>query len=133
MRPALGRHVLVELSHCAPERLSDLEGVRAAMVGAAHVAGAEVREVAFHRFNPRGVSGVVVISESHLSVHTWPELGYAAIDVYTCGAHTDPLAACDYLAMVFEAQSVTSTIVERGLRTPTGEFDHAIRTEHYAR
>lgn len=133
MRPALGRHIVVELSHCAPELLSDLDGVRAAMVKAAHVAGAEVREVAFHRFSPRGVSGVVVISESHLSVHTWPELGYAAIDVYTCGAHTDPLAACDYLATVLEAQSVTSTIVERGLRMPNGDFDHAIRTEHYAR
>lgn len=129
----LGRHVLVELSHCAPELLSDMDGVRAAMVQAARVAGAEVREVAFHRFSPRGISGVVVISESHLSIHTWPELGYAAIDVYTCGPHTDPMLACDFLAAHFRSGAVTSTFVERGLPTATGEFDQAIRTEHYAR
>lgn len=133
MRGPLGRHLLVELSHCAPELLSDMDQVRSAMVRAAEVAGAEVREVAFHRFAPHGVSGVVVISESHLSIHTWPELGYAAIDVYTCGAHTDPGQACDYLAAFFRSQNVTSTLVQRGLPTPTGEFDHAIQTAHYAR
>ena len=48
-------------------------------------AGAEVREVAFHKFAPQGVSGVVIISESHLTIHSFPEHGYASIDVYTCG------------------------------------------------
>lgn len=130
---ALGRHVLVELSRCEGSLLADLDRVRSAMVEAAGVAGAEVREAVFHRFAPHGVSGVVVISESHLSIHTWPELGYAAIDVYTCGAHTEPLAACEFLASFFRSGGVTSTIVERGLRTPTGDYDHAIRTEHSLR
>lgn len=97
--------------------LDDLKLVEDVMVKAALKAGAEVREVAFHRFSPQGVSGVVVISESHLAIHTWPELCYAAIDVFTCGDSVDPQVACDYLIESFGADNVTETLVARGVLT----------------
>ncbi len=83
------------------------------MVQAALEAGAEVREVAFHQFSPQGVSGVVVISESHLAIHTWPEIGFAAIDVFTCGDSVDPWEACNFLIRSFKAQNATTTEVKR--------------------
>ena len=82
---ALGRHVLAEFYGCSPDILNDTVRIEQIMVNAALEAGAEIREVVFHEFTPQGVSGVVVISESHLAIHTWPELGYAAVDVFTCG------------------------------------------------
>lgn len=115
MEQALGRHILCESYGCAPEVLNDRKGVEQIMVDAALKTGAEVREVAFHKFSPQGVSGVVIISESHLTIHTWPELGYASIDVYTCGDHVDPWAAINYMNEAFGATSVDAKEYERGL------------------
>ncbi|HEX6971169.1 MAG TPA: adenosylmethionine decarboxylase [Limnochordia bacterium] len=114
-KDALGRHVLCEAYGCDPEVLNDPKQVEIIMVQAALEAGAEVREVAFHRFSPQGVSGVVVISQSHLAIHSWPELGYAAIDVFTCGETADPWEACRYLIERFGAQHATTTEIKRGL------------------
>lgn len=112
---ALGRHVLVEAYGCDAKTLDNVKDVEKIMVDAALAAGAEIREVAFHKFNPQGVSGVVVISESHLAIHTWPELGYAAIDVFTCGESVNPWDAVDYLVEHFSASSVTANEVKRGI------------------
>jgi S-adenosylmethionine decarboxylase len=114
MNNALGRHILCEAYGCDPEVLNNRAKVESIMVEAALEAGAEVREVAFHQFSPQGVSGVVVISESHLSIHTWPEYGYAAIDVFTCGNTVDPWNACNYLTKLFGAKDVESTEIQRG-------------------
>jgi S-adenosylmethionine decarboxylase len=111
---ALGRHILAEFYGCDAAALNDPEKVERAMVDAALEAGAEVREVAFHKFSPQGVSGVVVISESHLAIHTWPELGYAAVDVFTCGDRVDPWEACRYLVDSLHATEVDATEVKRG-------------------
>ena len=89
MRP-LGRHLLVELHGCEARHLADPARVERAMVRAAEQAGATILGRHFHRFEPHGVSGVVVIAESHLSIHTWPEHAYAAADVFTCGDHVRP-------------------------------------------
>ena len=94
--------------------MNDIALVENIMVNAALEAGAEVREVVFHKFSPQGVSGVVVISESHLAIHTWPELGYAAVDVFTCGESVNPWDACNYLAEKFGATHVTASEVKRG-------------------
>jgi S-adenosylmethionine decarboxylase len=110
----LGRHVLAEVYGCDFEILNDLEKIREIFVSAALSAGAEVRETAFHRFSPQGVSGVVVISESHLAIHTWPELGYAAVDVFTCGDRVDPWAAVNAITRDFGADSVKATEHKRG-------------------
>lgn len=123
---ALGRHIVAELSRCNPEILADLERVQAAMIQGALVARAEIRELAFHRFYPTGVSGVVVLAESHLAIHTWPDLGYAAIDVYTCGDTAEPWRACRYLAEQFGCESMHTTVMERGIPHPNGDFGHRL-------
>lgn len=115
MKDALGRHILCEAYGCDPEVLNDRERVESIMVEAALEAGAEVREVAFHQFSPQGISGVVVISESHLAIHSWPELGYAAIDVFTCGDTVNPWDACNYLISKFKAQNASTTEIKRGI------------------
>ncbi|MCL1791553.1 MAG: adenosylmethionine decarboxylase [Peptococcaceae bacterium] len=115
MKNFLGRHVLAEIYDCNVDILNDINSVEKIMVSAALEAGAEIREVVFHKFSPQGVSGVVVISESHLAVHTWPELGYAAVDVFTCGDKVNPWDACQYVSDNFEAGSVSAKEYKRGM------------------
>lgn len=112
---ALGRHILAEIYGCDSNILDDCELIEDMMVKSALEAGAEIREVAFHKFSPQGVSGVVVISESHITIHTWPELGYAAVDVFTCGDNVNPWDACNYLAKMLRAKNMTATEVKRGV------------------
>ena len=111
----LGRHILAEVYDCDPNILNDRELIEEIMVKAALEAGAEVREVAFHKFSPQGVSGVVVISESHLAIHTWPELGYAAVDVFTCGNRVNPWDACNYISDGLHSKDMDAKEVQRGL------------------
>jgi len=115
MENILGSHILIEAYDCDPKVLDDVELVEEVMVDAALKAGAEIREVAFHKFSPQGVSGVVVISESHLSVHTWPEVGYAAVDIFTCGDTVDPIVAVDYIRDKFQARRALTSEVKRGI------------------
>lgn len=112
---ALGRHILAEIYGCSFDILNNREKIQEIMVNASLEAGAEVREIAFHKFSPQGVSGVVVISESHLTIHTWPELGYAAVDVFTCGENVNPWDACNYLTDKLKAEHMTATEVKRGI------------------
>ncbi len=110
----LGRHLLLELHGCDPIVLDDLPRMKALLERAAVAAGATVVQVVFHQFAPQGVSGVVVVEESHLSVHTWPEVGYAAIDFYTCG-ECIPEQAVEVMAEGLAAESSEVMTVERGL------------------
>jgi len=73
------------------------------------------------------VSGVVVIAESHISIHTWPEYGYAAVDIYTCGESTDPWRACEIVAEELKAQSVYVTQINRGIPAEN-KFIHTLHT-----
>lgn len=111
----MGRHVIAELWGCDADKLNDFRGIERIMVNAALEAGAEVREVAFHKFAPQGVSGVVIISESHLTIHSFPEHGYASIDVYTCGDRIDPNVACDFITSSLGADRVESIELPRGM------------------
>lgn len=111
----LGRHILAEIYGCSSDILNNKELIEKIMVDSALKAGAEVREVAFHKFSPQGVSGVVIISESHLTIHTWPELGYAAVDVFTCGDRINPWNACNYMTEKLDAKNMTATEVKRGI------------------
>ncbi len=113
----LGRHVLAEICGCDFDILNNIEMVEEIMVNAALEAGAEVRECVFHKFSPQGVSGVVVISESHLAIHTWPELGYAAVDIFTCGERVNPWDACNYLTDHFHAKRIMAKEMKRGINT----------------
>jgi len=112
---ALGRHVLLELYDCDAEVLQDLEKVREGMVEAARRAQATIVTVTFHEFNPFGISGVVVISTSHLSIHTWPEYRYAAVDIFSCGEVVQPQAAIDHLTQVFGAERISVVEFQRGI------------------
>ncbi|WP_186430139.1 adenosylmethionine decarboxylase [Clostridium sp. BSD9I1] len=111
----LGRHILAEIYGCDGDILDNKEMIERIMVDSALKSGAEVREVTFHKFSPMGVSGVVIISESHLTIHTWPELGYAAVDVFTCGDKINPWDACNYMTEKFQAKNMTATEVKRGI------------------
>ncbi len=119
---ALGRHILVEAYDCNASALDDIEGLERAMKEAAEAAGATVVESAFRKFDPHGVSGVLVISESHLTIHTWPEFGYAAIDLFTCGCNADPWKAFDHLSVYLGSSRTTSIEIHRG-HIPANDTD----------
>ncbi len=110
----LGTHILLELNNCPQELLLEQETLKATLVEAADTAGATVVKPVFHQFSPHGLSGVVVIAESHIAVHTWPEHGYAAIDIFTCG---DPVIAGRIQSEIekrFAPAQVTSQAINRG-------------------
>ncbi|QKS72022.1 S-adenosylmethionine decarboxylase proenzyme [Paenalkalicoccus suaedae] len=111
----MGRHVIAELWECDIDKLNNMDYIERVFVNAALEAGAEVREVAFHKFAPQGVSGVVIISESHLTIHSFPEHGYASIDVYTCGDRIDPNVAADYIAHSLESKKSEVVELPRGM------------------
>ncbi|HTZ18925.1 MAG TPA: adenosylmethionine decarboxylase [Dissulfurispiraceae bacterium] len=112
---ALGTHLLVELRDCNPEILKDLNKVKGALVSAAKEAKATIIDVSFHEFNPFGISGMVVIAESHLSIHTWPEYSYAAVDIFTCGDIIKPEVAAQYLISRFESKTPSVVEMKRGI------------------
>lgn len=111
----------MELKDCNPEILKDLREVKDAMVSAAKEAAATVIEISFHEFSPFGISGMVVIAESHLSIHTWPEYGYAALDIFTCGDLIKPESAAAYLIERFESRNPSVTEFKRGIISPFNE------------
>lgn len=111
----MGRHVIAEMWECDIDTLNDMGRIEQIFVDAALRAGAEIREVAFHKFAPQGVSGVVIISESHLTIHSFPEHGYASIDVYTCGDIIDPNVACDFIAQALDSKRCEKVEVPRGM------------------
>ena len=112
---ALGRHLLIELFDCDPDVINNLEAVKGALVEAARRAQATIVDVVFHEFNPFGISGVVVIAESHLSIHTWPEYRYAAVDIFSCGDVLQPEVAASYLVEQFAAERTSIVEMQRGL------------------
>ena len=113
MSTALGNHILVEFMNCDPHIMNDVAAIEKDMVAAAQKAGATVINSTFHHFSPYGVSGVVVIQESHLAIHTWPEYGYAAVDLFTCG-EMDAWISFDWLKEAFGAKSYSALEMKRG-------------------
>ncbi len=124
----IGRHYIVESSGCDPKVIGSVEKVQQILVRAAEIAGATVWAISFNRFPPSGVSGVVVISESHISTHTWPELGYGALDIYTCGRKVDPEKAVLYAVEAFGATTSHITEITRGIEEGDNVFFHSFVT-----
>ena len=122
-----GVHFIVEVSGCG-EAISDVSRLQDILVEAAKRANTQVWSVSFNRFPPNGVSGVVVISESHLSVHTWPEENYMALDIYTCGAKSMPFKAVEYVLEKIEAKRSHITEITRGLDDNDRIFYHSFIT-----
>ena len=111
---ALGHHLLTEFYGCDHDILNDVGQIKDLMDQAAVLSGASIVESIFHRYSPHGVSGVVVIEESHLAIHTWPEYGYAAVDLFTCGDTVDPWKAHEFLKESLAPQSTSTQEVKRG-------------------
>lgn len=112
---------MVELRDCNPKILKDLKKVKNAMVSAAKEAKATIIDISFHEFSPFGISGMVIIAESHLSIHTWPEYGYAAVDIFTCGDLIKPEVAAAHLIREFASKSPSIVEMKRGILSPANE------------
>ena len=118
----LGTHLLLELKECNPRLLNDLEFIRQTMLRTANDVGATVVGESFHRFSPQGVTGILAIAESHISIHTWPEYGYAAADIFACGLAFQPKEAAKILIARLESRDSDIIEVQRGItvKVPAG-------------
>ena len=110
----LGNHLLVELHDCNVEKLNDLIKIQAVMKEAVQLSGATALKYSFHRFAPQGISGVIIIAESHFTIHTWPEHAYAALDIFTCGHTIDSQRALLFIKEALEVKTLSVTELKRG-------------------
>lgn len=111
----LGLHILMEFHECSQQMLDDLTSLEATMNEAALLADATVIKSVFHQFSPQGVTGVVVVAESHLAIHTWPEHGYAAVDFFTCNHAMNYQKAYDYIATNLSSEKHSFQSIKRGM------------------
>ncbi|MDV3426180.1 MAG: adenosylmethionine decarboxylase [Bacillota bacterium] len=111
----LGKHILVEFYNCDEKILNDADKIELYMNEAAKAAKATIVQSVFHVFNPHGISGAVIIMESHITIHTWPEYGYAAVDLFTCGDTIDPWTAFEYLKEKLKSKKYETSEVARGI------------------
>jgi S-adenosylmethionine decarboxylase proenzyme len=114
MNTQLGKHYLVELINCNPEKLKYVKDVEGVFVSAAEKSNATILKYYFNQFDPTGVSGIMMIAESHFSIHTWPDHKYAAFDMFTCG-HIEAEIAVDILKAGLEAEKAEIKIIPRGI------------------
>lgn len=121
MEDPLGEHYIIELWGCEHQTLDDLPKIRSALLEAADRAGATIIDERFHQFSPQGVSGVVVIAESHLSIHTWPELGYAALDLFTCNLGMAIGSCLELIRDAFRPEDMDVKRITRGIRRSLAE------------
>jgi len=131
MNKFLGKQIMVELYGCNSDKINDQSFISGSMTEAAIKAKATIVKKYFHEFSPYGISGTIVIAESHINIHTWPEHNYAAIDIFTCGEDLLPLAAAEHLKSEFEADKMETTECTRGsmdaikkLRETQSQYHH---------
>jgi S-adenosylmethionine decarboxylase proenzyme len=110
---SLGSHILIEFHSCDNEVLDSVDAIESIMLTSVEESGATLVKPFFHRFTPHGVSGICVVAESHFAVHTWPEHGYAAVDLFSCGEY-DYLKAMEIIAQGIKSTQWTAAVVERG-------------------
>ncbi len=110
---ALGEHYILELLTSEPELLNDEKHIYDTLVSAAKAADVMIINVTTHQFSPHGVTGYLLLAESHISIHTWPEHGYAAVDVFTCGGK--PKAALEEIKKQLKATKTKIIYIERGV------------------
>ncbi|WP_029521840.1 adenosylmethionine decarboxylase [Persephonella sp. KM09-Lau-8] len=115
MEKTLGLHILADLYGVEFDKIDHVEDVRELLEGAVKHAGLSKLSSHFHQFYPHGATGVILLEESHISIHTWPEHGYAAIDVYTCGGKEKTFKAMEYILKVLKPKRVDEKVAERGV------------------
>ena len=118
----LGRHLIVEYTDCDAAVLDNMKLLEEHMNESVRRSGATIVKSSFHRYNPQGVSGVVVIAESHISIHTWPEYGYAAVDFFTCGDSVNPYKAYEYMKEMLKAGNAAVSEFKRGIPSADDEI-----------
>lgn len=128
---ALGKHILAEFYNCDPSAINDEAHVEELFLQTAKDSGATVINWNFHKFSPHGISGVVVISESHLTIHTWPEYGYCAVDIFTCGDRIDNRLCLSMLEKGLKAGQTSVVEMNRGIiglgvNVPNGKTNHVM-------
>jgi len=111
----LGTHYILELCDANENHLNTKEHVMTSLREAISISNATLLEEIAIEFTPQGITAVCLLSESHMSIHTWPEKKYAAVDVFTCGDHTDPKSACDFLVNAFQSKQHRLQIINRGI------------------
>lgn len=114
---AVGKHCILEAYDCPSDFLNDAPFIEELLREAAKRAKATLLGMITHKFEPQGVTSLALLSESHISIHTWPEYGYAAIDAFTCGS-SDPVAACHYMADTLQSGRHVLRTVDRGTEKP---------------
>ena len=124
----IGFHYVVEAAGCDEKILQDADRIRQIFLEAAKAGSMEVKASYFFKFSPTGVSGMIIVAESHISIHTWPEKRYAAIDVYTCGETADPETAVDYILDAIKAEYAHVSEIKRGIEEEDNTFTHMILT-----
>jgi S-adenosylmethionine decarboxylase proenzyme len=115
MESPFGKHILAEYFECECTFLNSETAIRNLMLQAASRSGATIVGDLFHHFSPQGVTGVVVVAESHLAIHTWPEFNYASVDLFTCGNRVDPWAGFEYIKEKLECRRWVSKEILRGI------------------
>lgn len=111
----LGNHLLVEAKKCNASLLNDLSYIKSIMTSAAEISGATIIGKNFNKFSPLGVTGILAIAESHISIHTWPEYNYAAIDIFSCGTTFKPHRAVKFLIEKLESEDFEIKEIKRGI------------------
>jgi S-adenosylmethionine decarboxylase len=109
----ISRHIIADITSEDPRLLDDQSQILEAMTLAAKAANATILRTASHKFEPQGVTAFLLLSESHISIHTWPELNKAAVDIYTCGSHTDPNAGLEAMLEHLRARCLTRQAIQR--------------------
>jgi len=120
----LGIHYLAEFFNCDRQKINDIALIERIMIEATERAGARMINPFFHQFNPHGISGVIVIAESHFAIHTWPEHGYAAVDLFSC-ADFDYKSALNHIRAGIGAEHHSVELVRRGILPDKDGFHRA--------
>ncbi len=118
-----GTHCILEVYDCPSELLDDVGAIVKILREAAEVARSTVLNEVSHEFAPQGVTAFVLLAESHISIHTWPEIGYAAIDAFTCGETAQPERACQYLIEALQAGDYSLQTIPRGVPAAVSFLD----------
>jgi S-adenosylmethionine decarboxylase proenzyme len=111
---SVGQHLLIEYSECDVWALNDETALRSALLVAIGESGARIIDSVFHSFSPHGVTGIVGIAESHVSIHTWPELRYAAVDIFTCSPKMNSAHIVEALRLFLQSRHLSQMLVNRG-------------------
>ncbi len=119
------KHLLLELYRCNREKLNDESFLRCILNRAAKLANATVLNLISNKFEPHGVTAIALLAESHISIHTWPESNYSAVDIFTCGQNMMPELASQFLIESLLAEEHSLRVIERN---PPSEVSKQIRT-----